>query len=172
MMKYRRFIHLFLVLTAIMAISLMIFSGCMSTVKETFFIPEFKEPRQPPIEVSVAQLWADYMVDKAAADAKYRGARIFFPHVEVEEVITASEQLSDGSLATLKVYFTIGPVKFSLRELGIMQYIEPGYVLNIVGECEGMRSGLISGTPYVYIYNCWVESIEGYIGTPESVDIY
>ena len=60
----------------------------------------------------------------------------------------------------LKEYFISGKVKFVevLDYYVVMQNIEVGYVLNIVGVCQGLKQD------YVYIGDCWIESVKGDLG--------
>lgn len=47
-----------------------------------------------------------------------------------------------------------------------MQKIEEGFVLNVVGECYGLLEG------FIYIGDCWIESIVGDLGTIDGEGIY
>jgi hypothetical protein len=97
------------------------------------------------------------MAEEAAADAKYKWERLLFYEVGVEEVV--SETFYDGGREEdreiINLYFITGLVKFTPQNFGIMQNIEEGYVLNIVGECRGLFKG------FVIIRDCWVESVIG-----------
>ncbi len=76
----------------------------------------------------------------------------------VEEVVgRVHTDLHHNSLF-VNEYIMIGLVKFRLRDFSVLQNIEAGYVLNIVGESRGLLRG------FVIIKYCWVESIEGDIG--------
>lgn len=173
-MKYWKTKSHFLVIIGILAISLMSLSGC---AKPTYFIPEFVYPGPPPIEVTIDQIYADYMVDEAAAYAKYKGERLLFTEVEVEELGGYYVYIGMGMEVFVKTFFTAGHVKFELRgeDLGIMQNIEQGYVLNIVGECQGLVSkvwNIIGGEPLLFVNDCWVGSVVGDIGTSVYVNVY
>jgi len=146
-------------------ISLIGVTGCTNTESD-FVFTEFEEPPlKPPIEVTVDQLYEDYMTDPAAADDKYKRERLCFYEVEVEKVV---DRIYSGD-RYVKEYFINGNVKFVLRSASMMQNVKPGYVLNIVGECQGLQ-----GMPreIVAIYDCWVESVIGDLGTDEWVDVY
>ena len=115
------------------------------------------------------------MADETAADAKYKGERLLFNEVEVEEVDSHLVHVGGGEEVRLKYFFIIGFVQFYLRDFDIMQNIEVGYVLNIVGECRGLVSGLwwySDGEPLLLVNDCWVESVIGDITTGGEIDIY
>ena len=165
-MKRGRLNSLFIVTIAILVIALISLTSCSENAESSFVFPTFEEPSQPPTEVTVEQLYAEYMVDEAAADARYEGKRLLFNEVEVVKVKRQNYTDSHGDDYLLSLYFITGPVKFKLQDFGIMQNIKEGYVLNIVGECRGLLEG------FVIIEDCWVESVIGDIGTGGFVDIY
>jgi len=172
-MSYFRVIVLFLATIAILAVGLIGFGGCAGNAENGFTVPTFTEPGPPPKEITIDQIYAEYMADEAAADAKYKWERLLFYEVEVEQVVgkymMLAEALGAARLDFAKLYFTAGSVKFRLRgeDFGsIMQNIEEGYVLNIVGECRGLQKG------FVAIDNCWVESVIGDLGTGEEAEYY
>lgn len=68
-----------------------------------------------------------------------------------------------------KRYFITDNVKFILNSISMMQNVEPGFVLNLIGECRGI---LAASKDIVLINNCWVESVIGDLGTDEWVDTY
>jgi len=84
------------------------------------------------------------------------------------------EYIGLGEWVFEKISFISGSVKFELRreDYGIMQNIEEGYVLNIVGECRGLISGGYDREPYIFVNDYWVESVIGDLGTGEWVDPY
>ena len=169
-MSYFKVIGIFLATVAVLAGSIIGF-GCANNTESTSAAPEFEELGPPPVEVTVDQLYAEYMADKAAADAKYKGERLLFHEVEVEQVDGYFEYIGLGEWVFEKISFISGPVKFELRGeyYGTMQNIEEGYVLNIVGEGWGLQG---RSRDIVAIYNCWVESVIGDLGTNEEFDYY
>lgn len=63
------------------------FNGCTKSRDNTVVIPEYEGIGPPPIEVTAAQLFYEYMTDETAVDAKYKGGRLLFYEVEVEQVL-------------------------------------------------------------------------------------
>jgi len=85
-MKQGKFKGLFLVIIGVLVIGLIGLSGCTGNAENGFTVPTFTEPGPPPIEVTVDQLYDEYMADEAAADAKYEGERLLFSRLTVEKV--------------------------------------------------------------------------------------
>ena len=145
------------------------FNGCTKSCGNAVVIPEYEGIGPPPIEVTVDQLFSEYMTDETSADAKYKGERLLFYEVEVERVLGEEGYFAVGfgeEWIFVKDFFVSGSVKFGLRDDGIMQNIEERFVLNVVGECYGLLEG------FVYIEDCWVESIVGSLGTSGGEGIY
>ena len=173
-MKRVKFILSIVFTCAISTICIIGINGCTSDGGGTIDVPEFEEIRPPPIEVTIDQLYADYLANEVSANAKYRDGKLLFYDIEVEEVVgnyfMMSEALgaASGDLTYVKLHFYSGVAKFKLREeyFGIMQNIEEGYVLNIIGECEGLKEG------FLVIDDCWVESVIGDLGADKELDFY
>lgn len=154
----------------VIAISAFSLTGCAENAESSFVVTTFEYPGPHPIEVTVEQLYEEYMADEATANVKYIGKRLLFNEIEVEEVFGSyflmGEALGAATQEYAKLYFMNGFIRFKPRNFGIMQNIEEGYVLNLVGECWGLQKG------FVVIEDCWVESVVGDIGTGEEVDFY
>jgi hypothetical protein len=139
-------------------------AGCSRSVVTT---PEYRNFAPPPITVTVEQLWADYTSDAAAADTRYKGDRLLFSKVEVEQVVGRDYTDRHGEVQYLVESLVAGSVKFELRDFNLQQNIEAGFVLNnVVGECRGLSGG------FVVIGYSSVDSIQGDIGTIEEVSGY
>jgi len=167
-MNYGRLNCLFPITMAILVVALIGLSGCTGNPDDV--TSPIIMPLNPPIEVTIDQLYTEYMADEAAADAKYKWERLLFNEVEVEQVVASLFDVGHGHFVFVNEYFMTGHVKFRLRDFGIMQNIEVGYVLNLVGECQGLQ-----GLPreIVAIYDCWVESVIGDLGEGEEwIDPY
>ena len=146
--------------------------GCKGNDEEVVVIPEFQGIGPPPLEVTISQVYADYLTNEEDADAKYSKEKLLFSEVEVEEIFGNYFQMGDalgaGELSYVKLSFNAGTAKFKLREeyFGVMQNIEEGYVLNIIGQSRGLQEGLL------LIDDCWVESVIGDLGIGEELDFY
>lgn len=163
-MKCCRFGIFSIVIIVISVLSLFSFTGCTSNSEDT--IPPITFSFQPPPEITVDQLVSDFESDEDTATSKYCGKRFLFSEIEVEEVFGRDYVDNHGEITYVKEYFTGGSIKFKLRNFGIMQNIEEGFVLNIIGECRGLLKG------FVYIEDCWVESIVGDLDTSNWEGIY
>ena len=156
-MECRCFSPFFIMGTFFLLFATVFFSGCS---KQESFITEYQHFTPPPDEITIEQLLSDYMTDEDAADVKYKWKRFLFTEVEVEEVFGTVSFFDFGYEAYRKTHFMSGNVKFTdLLDFNVaMQNIEVGYVLNVVGECRGLKGGIVS------IHDCWVESIKGDLG--------
>ncbi|UCE97990.1 MAG: hypothetical protein JSV74_01295 [Dehalococcoidia bacterium] len=157
-MKIRYLDQLIILLICILVIIAFGVIGCNNTEKVQA-VPKFEELSLPPIEVTIAQVFDEFEIDSIAAHDKYNGKRLCFYDIEVEEIDTRST----------KRYFISGNGKFYLRSTSLMQNVEPGFVLNLVGFCQGFSD---ISRELIVINDCWVESVVGDLGTDEWVDPY
>ena len=168
-MKYRKFKHPFIAAIGSFLVGLIGITGCTGSIESSFVLATFSEPGPPPTEVTVDQLYAEYMTDEAAADAKYKWERLLFTEVDVEEVVGKIYVDQHGDPVFLNDYFISGHIKFvEVQDFFIvMQNVKEGYVLNITGDCQGLIQG------FVYISDCWLESVVGDLGKGGSgVEFY
>jgi hypothetical protein len=160
-MKHSKCRSIFISTLCILLISLFGSVGCTNT-QGNIILADYEEiPEKPPIELTIGQLYDDYMRDPMAAADEYEGKRFCFYEVTVEEVV---ESGSSG-----KQYFITDNVKFVLRSASKMQNIEPGYVLNLVGKCRGLA---YASRDVVYINDCWAEGVNCDLGEDEGFDTY
>jgi hypothetical protein len=134
--------------------SLIVLLGCG---KYELWIPEFTEFAPSPAEVTVEQLYSDYMVDEGAADAKYKGRRFIFTNVKVEEI-----ESRFVNRRAIDIYIMNNFVKFRPRYPADIDGILVGFIVEIVGECQGLQWGRI------IVKDCWVAIIEGDLGDVTS----
>ena len=125
-MKQGKFISLLLVITAVLVVGLIYLSGCTGNAENGFTVPTFTEPGPPPIEVTVDQLYDEYMADEAAACAKYEGERLLFSGVTVEKV-------SNFFYIARPIEFHIlnSSVKFRPRYVVDIELVREGFVVDI-----------------------------------------
>jgi hypothetical protein len=124
-------------------------TGCDSN---EVFIPEYTEVPQPPDEVSLEQLLSDYMTDKAAADAKYKGKTFIFTEIEVEEV---GNNINIYPPSPADMYIISGSARFIPRYVTAFDHVTKGFIVDIIGECQGWQFSR------VLITDCWVGVVEG-----------
>ena len=149
-----------LLVSTLILTGLIVLTGC---TRQELFIPEYYHLNPPPEEVTITQLLSDYLDNEITADAKYKGKRLLFNEVEVELVDGLWVYIGLGEWIFEKAFFYSGSVKFFLYgdDYDIMQNIEEGYVLNIVGECQGLFYKAYDKKPYVIVDNCWVDNVSG-----------
>jgi len=148
-MKYGRLNRLFPITMAILVVALIGLSGCTESAGSSFVVPTFTEPGPPPIEVTVEQLYQEYMADEAAADAKYKGERLLFSRVRVEEVINFFY-----IVRPIEFYILNGSVKFLPRYPSDVESIRLGFVVDIIGEAQGIIFGIL------IVKDCWINIVE------------
>jgi hypothetical protein len=123
----------------------------------------------PPIEVEPAplkivtdELYDAYIQDQHAADKQYKNKRIFLPSVEVTNV-TRYYTLSSGEIRSFASSFSSGNIKFKLTNPYIMQSVQEGYIVDIVGECRGLTGDCL------FIVDCWAGSVVGELGVGDII---
>ncbi len=130
--------------------SLIVLTGC---ARYQLFVPEYQHFTPPPDEVAIEQLLSDYMTNGVAADAKYKGKAFLFTGIEVEEV---GNNLTDHRANPASDIFIIsGSARFTPRYVSDFDYIAEGFVVDIIGECQGWQFSR------VLITDCWVGVVEG-----------
>lgn len=160
-MKYVRFICIYLVAITILVISLTGFTGCTGDdVETTIIAPTFEGIGELPLEVTIEQVYAEYMADEVTADAKYKGEKLLFYGVTVEEVGIYVD-VSEG-IFIHNTHIITGSVKFTPKYVEYLDNVREGFVVDIVGSCRGLIWPP-SGEPLLQIGECWVNTIEGEI---------
>ena len=153
----RNFKNMLTITIAILAMGLVpLASGCTS---KSVFIPEAIQLEPGPIMITADQLYEEYMTDEAAADAKYKGSEVWFTKVievwfyedeywdpETETYVYFSDYSFTENEPVVYLYFSslskeyimIGNIIFMPQSSSDLQDIEAGYVVDIVGECQGL----------------------------------
>lgn len=158
-MKYVRFSCLCLVTIAIFVISLAGFIGCKGNdVGNTITSPKFEGVARLPLEVTIDQIYAEYMADEAAADGKYKGERLLFYGIVVEEVSSYIDP--DEGLFMYNTYIIVDSAKFTPKYTDYLDNVRDGFIVDVVGECRGLIWPL-SREPLLSISDCWINTIEG-----------
>ena len=134
-------------------------AGC---VRKPYLFPQPLSLEPGPINVTIELISNDYKNDPVGADAKYLGKTLFFDQVTVESIHTTYNPAGPGLMWALTLdYFTSGNVSFQLLDFRVaQQYVQVGYILKLVGVCQGLK---MNG--FVHVHDCWCQSIRGEIGT-------
>jgi hypothetical protein len=104
-MDYLKFKYLLPVAICIFLIGPMVLIGCTTNAASSLAPPVITDIN-PPKEVTVDQLYAEYMANEVEADAKYKWKRILFMEVEVEEVFGMVSFFDFGYEAYRQTHFT------------------------------------------------------------------
>ena len=143
------------VLFIIMALSTgLLLTGCHAP----FLAPNAVFFNDPPIPVTTEQIFAHYSLDPQQADLKYLGKGVMFNDVTVQELDMAYfAPTTSGGRTYYVMHFFSGNVKYRLKDedFDLMQSVQQGYILNIVGICQGIQDGC------VVVDECWIQSVFG-----------
>jgi hypothetical protein len=151
-----RFNWLYIATIAILTLSIVTLPSCSGDNDST--IPSMTKIENPPMEVDVATIFNDYIADEEAADSIYKGKRLLFRNILVEQLestILEPNQVRDD-------YVMNDSVKFRARFAEYLAGYKTGFIVDIVGEVRGMVIGDI-----LIIDNCWYTVIEGDIDTTQ-----
>lgn len=146
----------------ILAASLVVLSGCAKS-QAIVAQPFLQTSRPQPIELTVDQLYSEYMADEAAADAKYKGKRLQFTNVVVETIhghFSTGEawinDLRDNPEGVMDYFLVAGSVRFEAQYPHTIREVLEGTVIDIEGDVQGIsKDGLI------IVSNCWLNIITG-----------
>ena len=141
--------------TVIILSGLFILAGCQNDGQDT---PVYVPIESLPLEITIDQLYADYMTDEAAADDKYKGERLLFYGITVDEVSTI---VGPEGLIRYNEHIIASGVKFTPRYTSDLDNVGAGFVLDIVGESRGLIWPISSSESLLLISECWVNTIEG-----------
>jgi hypothetical protein len=112
-----------------------------------------------PDHVRIDQISSEYKLDPTLADQKYKGKRLIFDSVEVEEVHSIYYQSGGAITVPMIDYFRAGSVRFELLDYrGAQQRVQVGFILTLDGVCQGAQGNLVN------IIDCGVTSIKGDLG--------
>ena len=154
--------------TAVIVVNVMVFAlalaGC--TAVTTTVIPTPANYVESPPGIAIDQIYHDYIADPAAADLKYRNQRLMFANITVDEVFGRLYGQPCGPGVYIKEYFISGSAKFYLTDIDLLQSVESGYILNVIGDYQGLSEH------FILIENCWVESVVGNLSTGFLFDDY
>ena len=157
----------------------------VSCTGTSVFIPEAVQLEQPPIKVTAIQLYQEYMADEVAADAKYKGKKVWITEAVVDTYLESESgcylemrwhpeelvvhrtfvsffipafsvctvklepQFSEGFKDVPPGYYVdlrsmITHEGYELGEYVDEMYIVRGYMVEVVGECQGISEGVIT----------------------------
>jgi hypothetical protein len=154
--------------TAVIVVNIVVFAlaltGC--TTVTTTVIPTPATLVESPPGVAIDQIYHDYIADPAATDLKYGRQRLMFTNITVEDVVGRLYGQPCGPGVHIKEYFISGSAKFYLTDINLLQSVESGYILNVIGDYRGFSED------FILIENCWVESVVGNLSTGFLFDDY
>ena len=112
-----------------------------------------------PDHLTIDQISSEYKLDPTLADQKYKGKRLIFDSVVVEEVHSIYYQSGGAITVPMIDYFRAGSVRFELLDYrGAQQRMQVGFILTLDGVCQGVQGDLVN------MIDCGVTSIKGDLG--------
>jgi hypothetical protein len=133
-----------------------ILNGCQSNDQ---VFPVYTAINTIPVEVTIDKIFTEYMADEAAANGKYKGERILFSGVTVEEV---GRILNWGNNERwmYNSHIRTGSIKFIPRYTLHLDNVIEGSVVDIVGECIGLTQSDYN-EPLLLVSDCWIKIVGG-----------
>jgi hypothetical protein len=166
-MNYFKVVGLFIATAAIFVAGLIGFSACAGNAASVSVTPDFEDLDEPlPIEVTVEQLYQEYLADEAAANAKYEGQRLLFTNVEVEDI---NAHNVDPSAEVRNVYLVNSFVEFRPRYMIDVALVQVGFVVDIVGTPRGIFG---IDQQYLVVDDASVFIVESDAGVASDVPLY
>ncbi len=141
-----RFISLPILLVGVVALVSACFGGYAAEV------PTMSELEDPPEEIDVETLYSYYITDEETAGSIYKGKRFLFTNITVEKI----ESVVLDPKHAGDTYIMYDSVKFRAQYPNDLDYYKEGFIVEVVGEVQGMQYGDI-----LVIKNCWFKVIEG-----------
>ena len=154
--------HIMIVIAILVVSALSLAGGCARTPA---YIPGAIKLEPPPIMITAEQLYAEYMADEAAADAKYKGKGIWV----IEAIVASYQESESGNYLMIRWYqpglglrgidiergvpadfmplrgYCLSTVKLEPQSSeGFKDLGENGYVVEIVGEWQGISEGVVT----------------------------
>ena len=130
---------LFLPVLGVLLIGLITIIGCS---RANLFVPEYTHLEPAPIMVTADQLYKDYELDEAAAEAKYQGKQIWILAARVDAYI---ESENGNYLTMVEVLsLALGTLQLEPPNSDGFRDIGDGYLVEIIGECQGILEGVVT----------------------------
>ncbi len=138
----------------VLVIVLILLAGC---IRIPTFVPEYIQLKPGPIMITATQLYQEYMADEAAADAKYKGKKVWVTEVNVDTYLESESScyliirwyleeyyIHDGIVVFYLPAFSVCTVKLEPQFSEDFKDVDGGYIVEIVGECQGISDGVIT----------------------------
>ena len=147
---FKKIIFIILGLLMIAAISI---TGCN---RANLFIPEYTHLTPAPLIVTADQLYQDYVLDEKAAESKYEGKQIWIIEAKVETYIESEngnyliinwfhKEIEDHEELIVEILdYAVGTLKLKPQDSKDFMNIGDGYLVEILGECQGISDGIIT----------------------------
>jgi hypothetical protein len=135
---------------------LVVLNGCQN---DDHFVPVYTSIGVVPVEVTIDQIYTEYVTDEVTANEKYEGKRLLFSGIKVEEV-SSILNWGNNERFMYNSHIRTGNVKFIPRYTLHLDNVMEGFVVDIVGECIGLTQPDYR-EPLLLISDCWINIVEG-----------
>ena len=142
---------LFLLLFGVLLICTIVMTGCK---RSNLFVPEYTYLEPAPIMLTADQLYKEYEVDEASAEAIYQGKHVWIIEARVGDYVDsesgnyllikdflADRHPADGPVVVLT--FTVSTLQLEHQYSDDFSDIGDGYFVEVIGECQGISDGVI-----------------------------
>lgn len=144
---------LFLPVLDVLLIGLITITGCS---RANLFVPEYTHLEPAPIMVTADQLYNDYELDEAAAEAKYQGKQIWITEARVDAYIDSEsgnylkirwfyEEIEDHEELVVETYsLASSTLQLEPQYSDGFRDVGDGYLVEIIGEYQGILEGVVT----------------------------
>lgn len=164
-MKYDKTRWRSLITLGFLAIILVFLTG--GCTRTSVSVPEFIQLEPPPILITADQLYEEYIADEAEADARYKGKEVWILEAIVDSYLESESgcylmmryvpgiaDQSNVELLEIPCYlgelihdipsYIGGTIKLEPQFAEGFKDVEGGYLVDVVGECQGILDGVIT----------------------------
>jgi len=144
---------LLLPMVGVLLIGLIATTGCN---RANLFVPEYTHLEPAPIMVTANQLYKDYELDEAAAEARYQGKQIWITEVRADAYIESEsgnylmirwyyEEIVDKEDLVVETYsLASSTLQLEPQNSDGFRDIGDGYLVEVIGECQGILDGVVT----------------------------
>lgn len=128
-------------------------TGCN---RANLFVPEYTHLEPAPMMVTADQLYKDYELDEAVAEAKYQGKQIWIIEARVDAYIESKngnylmirwyhEEIIDKEGLVVETY-SLASSTLQLEPQYSDGFIDvgDGYLVEVIGECQGISEEVVT----------------------------
>ena len=144
---------LLLLMVVVLLIGSITITGCN---RANIFVPEYAHLEPAPIIVTADQLYKDYKLDEAAAEARYQGKQIWITEARIDAYIESEsgnylqigwyyEEIEDKEGLVVETYsLASSTLQLEPQYSDGFTDVGDGYLVEVIGECQGISEGVVT----------------------------